>query len=296
MHNLLNRNDYHNQSNNKLYKIICFCAFLFVSLVFIIYSPKIDQYISLLTFDSTRLVFIYSDYEVLYWFASICYQLPTLIVILSILYALFLLVQYYIFRLMKNKIVKLFMPQGEQLGQNNITQHNRGDNNHNNFIFEFKNLIFGHSKSFFQQYQIKYVKKALSGTIIIISLILGPYILTNEIFKKYWGRPRPRQVLIERQLYMPFWQSNFNAPNNNSFPSGHASIGFFAGIPFLATNRQKVGIITGCILGLLISIGRILQGGHYMSDCVFAGIFVVASYLIATRASQLIFSHFMRSR
>jgi len=112
------------------------------------------------------------------------------------------------------------------------------------------------------------------GLMTYMALILGPGLVVNVIFKDHWGRPRPYQVLRDGKQYSPFWQPHFTEKENNSFPGGHASIGFFLGVPFLALRRKKTAIILSLIGGAVVGTVRILQGGHYLSDVLFAGVFV----------------------
>ncbi|MBP9743359.1 MAG: phosphatase PAP2 family protein [Burkholderiales bacterium] len=117
--------------------------------------------------------------------------------------------------------------------------------------------------------------------IILLSLALGPGLVINVVFKDHWGRPRPYQVIRDGETFLPVWQPNFNQINDNSFPCGHASIGFFLGVPFLACGQRKRGLIIGLIAGGFVGVVRMLQGGHYLSDVVFCGIFVwMAAYLV----------------
>lgn len=109
---------------------------------------------------------------------------------------------------------------------------------------------------------------------ILILLIIGPGILVNVILKDNWGRPRPYQVIRDNEDYKAFYQPNFGARNDNSFPSGHASIGFFLGVPLLIIGRRKIGIIVAILAGSLIGCVRILQGGHFLSDVLFSGIII----------------------
>jgi len=119
------------------------------------------------------------------------------------------------------------------------------------------------------------------GLMTYLALILGPGLVVNVIFKDHWGRPRPYQVLRDGKQYAPFWQPHFTEKENNSFPGGHASVGFFLGIPFLALRRKKTAIILSLIGGAVVGTVRILQGGHYLSDIVFAGIFVWLTAILA---------------
>lgn len=110
--------------------------------------------------------------------------------------------------------------------------------------------------------------------IVLLSLALGPGLIVNVVFKDHWGRPRPYQVFRDGKTFLPVWQPNFNQANDNSFPCGHASIGFFLGVPFLACRQRQRGLIIGLIAGLFVGVVRMLQGGHYLSDVVFCGVFV----------------------
>lgn len=124
-------------------------------------------------------------------------------------------------------------------------------------------------------YSIFHFKKnKLYSLMIIISLAIGPGLLINTILKEHWGRPRPYQVLRDGQQFSPIYDANFNKNYNNSMPSGHSSIGYFMGVPFILQQRRKLGYTIGIMSGFLVGIVRILQGGHYLSDVISAGIFV----------------------
>jgi len=115
---------------------------------------------------------------------------------------------------------------------------------------------------------------------IVLVMLLGPGLIINSIFKDHWGRPRPRSIhKFEGHLtYLPIWQKGISG-NGHSFPSGHASMGYFLMTPFFLfrkrARRRAVGFLTlGIGLGLLIGLGRMIQGGHFASDVMWAGGFV----------------------
>ena len=110
--------------------------------------------------------------------------------------------------------------------------------------------------------------------IVLLSLTLGPGLLVNTVFKGNWGRARPYQVLRDGKIFTPVWQANFKERSQHSFSSGHASIGFFLGIPLLALGRKRTAVIVSAAGGLIVGGVRILQGGHYLTDVLFSGIFV----------------------
>lgn len=138
----------------------------------------------------------------------------------------------------------------------------------------------------FLAYPIKRLSKPFAkrfALITYVSLILGPGLIVNFGLKEHWGRARPNQVIREHQAFTPMWQYVSNKPSNNSFPSGHASGGFFLGIPLLATRRKKLAVSVSLVGGTLFGLVRLLQGGHYFSDILVAGIVVIAVGLIVTK-------------
>lgn len=116
-----------------------------------------------------------------------------------------------------------------------------------------------------------------------LSLAIGPGLLVNTLFKDNWGRARPYQVIRDGHPFSLPWQPHFNRPADNSFPSGHVSIGAFIGVPFLVSRRRKLGIAL-CSFGFIaVGIARWLQGGHYFSDIMFAAIIVwIITLLVVT--------------
>lgn len=143
----------------------------------------------------------------------------------------------------------------------------------------------------FLAYKIKSLSKTFArrfALITYVSLIVGPVLIVNVRLKEHWGRARPNQVIREHQIFTPLWQYVANKPSNNSFPSGHASGGFFLGIPLLATRRKKLAISVSLLGGALLGLVRLLQGGHYFSDILIAGILVMAVGLIVTKLVEKI--------
>jgi lipid A 4'-phosphatase len=133
--------------------------------------------------------------------------------------------------------------------------------------------------------KIKHDEKQLQqakrfSIIILLSLALGPGLLVNTIFKGNWGRARPYQVLRDGKIFTPVWQANLQQKNQRSFSSGHASIGFFLGIPLLALGRRRSAVLASLAGGAVVGCVRILQGGHYVTDVLFSGAFVWVVSLI----------------
>jgi lipid A 4'-phosphatase len=126
---------------------------------------------------------------------------------------------------------------------------------------------------------------------IVSSLVIGPGLLANSVFKDHWGRARPHQIIEFGGVahFTPVLELADQCTRNCSFPSGHGALGFWtitlvALVPEKWRNRALAGAIA---VGVAIGLMRIAQGGHYLSDVVAAAILVVAvnwtlKYLILT--------------
>lgn len=112
------------------------------------------------------------------------------------------------------------------------------------------------------------------ATVAVVCGLLGPGLIIEGIFKNHMGRPRPVQVVEfgGADTYQgPFVQGK-TPERNRSFVSSHAAAGFWLmslGLtcgPLWRRRWLLIGMVTGGIVGL----GRILQGGHFFSDILFA--------------------------
>lgn len=123
----------------------------------------------------------------------------------------------------------------------------------------------------------RFLAPALS---LILTLAIGSGLIINTILKENWNRPRPKQTLQfgGQQKYRPYYLPNLDTPiePSKSFPSGHASMGFYffsLSLIFLRHKRKKLFIyvtIISIILGGLLSFTRIAQGGHFFSDVIIS--------------------------
>jgi len=112
---------------------------------------------------------------------------------------------------------------------------------------------------------------------------LGSWLLVNVLLKEHWGRARPREV-VELVATAQHHFSLALVPadqclHNCSFTSGHAASGFVIMAVGLmgsvATRRRWLAI--GLVAGALASAGRIVQGAHFLSDTLFAGVAIWAT-------------------
>lgn len=118
---------------------------------------------------------------------------------------------------------------------------------------------------------------------VIAVFALGPGLLANTLVKDHSGRPRP---IDSRPFGGPL---AYAAPlafdgactSNCSFVSGDAAAGFafLAPAAVLPRRWRRRGILGALALGGAIGVVRMLQGGHYFSDVIFAGLLVAATAL-----------------
>lgn len=127
-----------------------------------------------------------------------------------------------------------------------------------------------------------WLKRSRKGAAyLLLVLAVGPGLIINFGLKNHWHRARPHQVDRfggNRQFTAALVPSD-QCERNCSFVSGHAALGFFfAAIGFPAVRRRHAWIATGVALGSTIGLARIVQGGHFLSDIVFAfcAVFVTA--------------------
>jgi membrane-associated PAP2 superfamily phosphatase len=112
---------------------------------------------------------------------------------------------------------------------------------------------------------------------IILFIALGPGLIVNIVLKEQVGRARPREIVEfgGSHQFTQFWQAG-GAGTNSSFPSGHAAIAFALMAPWFVLRDEETKtaacfLAAGLIFGVLVGIARILQGGHFASDILWAG-------------------------
>lgn len=113
-------------------------------------------------------------------------------------------------------------------------------------------------------------------------LALGPGLIVNGLLKPGLDRPRPCDLTEfgGRNSFVPVLAVGTPLEEGHkSFPSGHASIGFYLLAPiFVLSHHCRRWSITflvlGLALGLAMGIGRVAQGRHFPSDVLWAGAIV----------------------
>ena len=112
---------------------------------------------------------------------------------------------------------------------------------------------------------------------LVASTAAGPGFLANTLLKDHWGRARPIQIEAFGGTHhftlapLPAAECDRNC----AFVSGHAALAFsLVSLAFLLPpgSSRRRGIAAALGFGVLVGLGRIAQGAHFLSDVVYAGL------------------------
>jgi len=126
--------------------------------------------------------------------------------------------------------------------------------------------------------------------LLVLTLAIGSGLIVHLSLKDQWGRPRPKQIVEfgGQQQFRPFYSPNFfeQPEPSKSFPCGHCSTGFYFFALAIAGKRLKnkkleiTGYSLALALGVILSITRIAQGGHFFSDTLASALIMWLTALI----------------
>jgi membrane-associated PAP2 superfamily phosphatase len=133
----------------------------------------------------------------------------------------------------------------------------------------------------------------VSGRAVVfltVTMLLTAIVLSNVIFKGYWGRPRPVVVTeFNGKLdFVPWWDPRGKCPKNCSFFSGEGATAFWTYAPAALAPPQwrPIAYVGATAFGLFTGGLRMAFGGHFLTDVVFSGI---VAYLVAWICFALIY-------
>jgi lipid A 4'-phosphatase len=116
-----------------------------------------------------------------------------------------------------------------------------------------------------------------AAVLMASALILGPGLLTNVALKDHWGRPRPIDVIEFRgqDRFVAWWDPRGECPKNCSFIAGEPSGAFwtFAVAAVAPPAWRALAYGAAVAFGAGVGLLRIMAGGHFFTDVLFAGVF-----------------------
>lgn len=144
-------------------------------------------------------------------------------------------------------------------------------------VFSITLLILFIADTIFKKEFLGVKKKVIAY--LLITLILGPGVIVNLLFKNNWGRARPSQIeqFGGDKKFTPAFIKTDQCEKNCSFTSGHAAAAFFflALVPLFRDKKARIiAALAAISWGAFVGFVRILQGGHFLSDVVFSAFFV----------------------
>lgn len=119
---------------------------------------------------------------------------------------------------------------------------------------------------------------------VTATYLLGPGVLVNVILKQNWGRARPVTILEfgGDKLYTPPFEFAGQCVKNCSFVSGEAASAAVMGIVLGlcvgrgAPTKWRFAVYAGLGAMVVLASGlRIATGRHFLSDVVFAALFML---------------------
>jgi membrane-associated PAP2 superfamily phosphatase len=118
---------------------------------------------------------------------------------------------------------------------------------------------------------------ARAALFLIVSLALGPGLLVNGLLKEGWARPRPGMVTQfgGDYAFMPWWDPRGTCDSNCSFVSGETSSAVWMTAPALMmpVPWRYAALGAAGLYSLAVASLRMLAGGHFLSDVIFAAVF-----------------------
>ncbi|HQY44518.1 MAG TPA: phosphatase PAP2 family protein [Paracoccaceae bacterium] len=125
--------------------------------------------------------------------------------------------------------------------------------------------------------------------------LIGPILLVNELLKEHWGRARPASsdAFGGTAAFSPALIPSDQCASNCSFVSGEGSAAVTLGIAMLALlpvverRAPRAVVLAWRWAAVLIPFATLLQriatGRHFLSDSVFATLFMLAIALVLDR-------------
>lgn len=108
-----------------------------------------------------------------------------------------------------------------------------------------------------------------------VVMAIGPGLIVNTLLKDNWGRARPYNIeqFNGTKTFTPAFV--ISDQDGSSFVSGHSAGAYgLIALALLAKRRRTLALGSAIVLGSMVGLSRIVQGGHFFSDVAFSFVFV----------------------
>ncbi|MFZ2324416.1 MAG: phosphatase PAP2 family protein [Ignavibacteriaceae bacterium] len=156
-------------------------------------------------------------------------------------------------------------------------------NSHENYFF-FTAILLNIFITYLSRKHYKFSKKAIIFSRVSFNMFLYGYIFFVQPLKLFWGRIRFRD-LAGNYSHFTAWYLPQGITGNDSFPSGHAAMGWILlslFVFFIDKSFRKRFILKALIISwaIAVSTSRVIIGAHYSSDVLFASFGMIITYLL----------------
>lgn len=129
-------------------------------------------------------------------------------------------------------------------------------------------------------------------TFLLAGIIIGPVLIVDVGLKDHSGRARPINVQAfgGAKQFTPAFIPADQCTHNCSFVSGHVvGTSFLMAFGWLGGSIQRRRWLVGSLVAAtIVGIARIIPGGHFLSDVLFAWLFVYFSLWLTEGGLRLL--------
>jgi membrane-associated phospholipid phosphatase len=128
---------------------------------------------------------------------------------------------------------------------------------------------------------------AVSFAKVVVGVALSGYVIFVQCVKYFWGRVRFRELDAMYSQFTP-WYLPQGLTGFDSFPSGHAAMGWMLLSVFILLSNKKEWIKYSALImiflwALVLALSRVVIGAHYASDVLFGSFFIIIAFLLYYR-------------
>ncbi|MBD23005.1 MAG: hypothetical protein CL572_05025 [Alphaproteobacteria bacterium] len=216
------------------------------------------------------------------------------ILILNTFFFLFFLLFFFLFPKFDIFFSKLFFYEGKFISEKiNFIRDLRSLLKDLMIIISILSLLILSINFFYKKKKILKTRTKLVLCGFIVGPVIGCGLIANLYFKDTWGRARPINVQEfggKKEYTQPFIKSD-QCERNCSWISGEASAAF-SFITGTIIIKNPIFFLANVIFGVIVSFCRIAMGGHFLSDNIFAMIFMI---YLAILYKYFIFFHLKKN-
>lgn len=156
--------------------------------------------------------------------------------------------------------------------------------NSNKNYFYFTSILLNIITTYLFRKRYKFSKKIILYSRVSFNMFFFGYLLFVEPLKIFWGRIRFRD-LAENYSNFSAWYIPHGFTGNDSFPSGHAAMGWMMIALFVLFTDKSYRIrllLKGLIISwaIAVSVSRVITGAHYASDVIFSSFGMIIAYIL----------------